>query len=409
MTRRGAGLRVLVVHNAYSSRIPSGENVVVHDEVAWLRDAGVDVELHEVSNDELTTDDAAARARRLVDTTWSRRARRRFADVVDRFAPDLVHVHNLFPLLSASVPAEALRRRLPTVWTAHNRRLLCARGGNFRDDAPCYQCRPGWRAPSVWHACYAESRGATALMGSATAAFLRLVRRRPIVAVAPSDHMRRWLVDTVGIDDDRVRVKRNGVAEPPVDVDPDGAASSRTFVFAGRLEDYKGTHLLLDAWRRIPDADVRLRIVGDGPLAGDVARAAEADTRITWTGYLPAHDIPAQLAMARAVLVPSLWDEPFGLVAVEAMACGRPIVSTRSGALTSLVDDECAWTVDADADALARTLREVAARDDDVIARASGARRRWAAHFSPPATTEALVDVYDHVLHSSGRTPRQVL
>ena len=56
-------MRVLVVHNAYSSRVPSGENLSVADEVAWLRDAGVDVAVHEVSNDTVVSAGAAGKAR----------------------------------------------------------------------------------------------------------------------------------------------------------------------------------------------------------------------------------------------------------------------------------------------------------------------------------------------------------
>jgi glycosyltransferase involved in cell wall biosynthesis len=404
--RKGSDLRVLVVHNAYSSRIPSGENVVVRDEIAGLREAGVDVELHEVSNDELVDEGPAGRARRLVETTWSRPAARRFDDAVRRNRPDVVHVHNLFPLLSASVPRVALRHGLPVVWSVHNRRLVCVKGGHFRADAPCHQCRPGWRAPGVWHGCYAESRGASALVTSATSLFRRMVRRRPITAVAPSRPMADWLTGVVGVPPERVHVKAHGVPPPTTsgagsageigEIAPD---ASRTLLFVGRLADYKGVHLLLDAWRRVGADDLRLVLVGDGPLAPDVAAAAADDPRVTWTGFVPPEEVATRLRRARAVLVPSRWEEPFGRVAVEAMAAGRPVVATGRGALADIVDAGCGWVVDADDPGdLARTVDHLAADDAGVAARGDAARRRYAERYSPAASTAALLALYDQVV-----------
>ena len=396
MTRRGSDLGVLVVHNGYSSRIPSGENAVVHDEVGWLRAAGVDVELHEVSNDELVDEDVTSRARRLVDTTWSRPAARRFDDVLRRAQPDVVHVHNLFPLLSASVPRVALRHRVPVVWSVHNRRLTCVKGGHFRNDAPCHQCRPGWRLPGVWHGCYAESQGASALVTSATSIFRRMVRRHPITAVAPSQHVADWLTDVVEVPASRVHVKAHAVPEPARGDHPP-PATRRTFLFVGRLADYKGIRLLLDAWQAVRADDVTLDIVGDGPLAADVAAAAAHDPRITVAGFVPPTDVAARVARARAVLVPSLWEEPFGRAAAEAMAQGRPVLATTRGALADIVDDSCGWVVDGDPPdpaAFAQAIEAIAGDDAGVARRGAAAQRRFTERYSPAASTDALVAIY---------------
>src|SRR5688572_22957294 len=171
-------MRVLVVHNRYSSRVPSGENLAVDDEVTWLRAAGVEVETFEASNDDVLGAGAVAKARQALESLWSLSAQRKFASVLDQFSPDLVHVHNLFPLLTARVPWRALRRRVPVVWTVHNRRLTCVIGTNFRDGRRCHDCRPGWRIPGVRHACYGGSGVASALVTGSTTIYRRLARQR---------------------------------------------------------------------------------------------------------------------------------------------------------------------------------------------------------------------------------------
>jgi glycosyltransferase involved in cell wall biosynthesis len=397
-------MRVLVVHNRYSSRVPSGENLAVDDEVRWLRDAGVEVHRHEVTNDDMVDPGVLGRVRDGVAGVWSAPARRQFVAVLDAVAPDVVHVHNLFPMLTGSVPAAARQRGVPVVWTVHNRRVRCVGGGWFRDGRACHDCRPGWRVPGVVHGCYAESRAASAVVTAGTTTFRLSVRRHDgITALAISDVMARWLADATGLAPGRVVTKYNGVAGP--DAPPPAAADQRAFVFLGRLSAYKGVDLLLDAWRRA-DVDAELRIVGDGDLADDVRAAAAADPRIRWVGQVAPTDIGEHIAAARAVVVPAVWVEPFGRTAAEALAHGRPVITTGTGGLAEIVDDASGWVTGCSAEAMAGALRAAASDDDEIARRGAHARERHAATFSPEATTSALVGVYERLTTGQMRAGR---
>jgi glycosyltransferase involved in cell wall biosynthesis len=387
-------MRVLVVHNRYSSRSPSGENLAVDDEIRWLGEAGVDVVSHQVSNDEMVDVGPLARVRDGLGAVWSLGARRRFEAALDESRPDLVHVHNLFPLLTSSVPTAARRRTLPVVWTVHNRRVRCVAGGYFRGGEPCHQCRPGWRVPGVIHGCYADSRSASALVTASTSLWRRAARRG-VTAVAISELIADWLTTTGGFPRTAVRVKLNGVAGP--EDRPPPAGEQRGFLFVGRLSAYKGVALLLDAWRRA-DVDAELHILGDGDLAGDVRAAADADPRIRWTGQVPPAAVAAHLAAARAVVVPSLVDEGFGRVAAEAMAHGRPVITTGRGALTEVVDDTTGWITGTDPAAVAAAIAEAAASPGAVDRRGEAAVARHAARFSPRVTTDALLAIYEEAV-----------
>lgn len=386
-----------MVHNRYSSRVPSGENLAVDDDVRWLRAAGVEVLRHEVTNDEIVSPGPLARARDGIDAVWSLPARRRFLASLDELRPDVVHVHNLFPLLTGSVPRAARTRGVPVVWTVHNRRVRCVAGGYFREGAACHECRPGWRVPGVVHRCYAESAAASALVTVASSLFRTTARRGGVTAIAISDAMGRWLTTTGGFPADRVRVRHNGVDGPPVPVPP--AVEQRRFLFLGRLSAYKGVDLMLDAWRRA-DVDAELHIVGDGDLADDVAAAAAADPRITWVGNVEPDRIGEQIATARAVIVPSVWDEPFGRTAAEALAHGRPVITTGTGGLAEIVDNDCGWVTGTESEHVARALTDAASDDSGVADRARAARDRWSTTFSPEATTATLLEVYQDARRS---------
>jgi glycosyltransferase involved in cell wall biosynthesis len=377
--------------------VPSGENVSVDQEVRWLREAGVDVIVHEVSNDEVLGGGLATKLRAAGETVWSPRAASRFGRVVERERPDLIHVHNLFPLLTASVPWAGLRRRVPVVWTARNLRTVCVEGTHFRAGGDCTDCRPGWRVPGIRHGCYRGSVAASALVTGATSIFRRLARTR-VTTIATSETMRRWLVSEAGFAPDRVWLKYNGAPEPaPLEPVLDPARSS-TFVFVGKFAAYKGIDLLLDAWRRVTSPAARLCFVGDGPEVGRVEAAVAADDRITWTGRLPMAGVVEQVAAARAVVVPSVWEEPFGRVAIEAFALGRPVITTGRGGLHEVVGDEAGWITGTDPDALARAIDEAAASDAEVSARGAAGRDRHARLFTPKATTAALLEIYQATL-----------
>lgn len=408
-------MRVMVVHNRYSSRVPSGENLSVQDEVAWLRAAGVEVATHVVSNDVIGGGTVVTKARQAAEMPWSWSARRRLEGDLERVRPDVVHIHNLFPLLTASVPWAALRAGLPVVWSCRNRRAVCVEGTHFRDGSPCHQCRPGWRVPGVRHGCYqrlavgrgevspAASCAASALVTVSSGAFRAIARRR-VIAVGIAENVRDWLVSSAGFSPDRVRVKFNGVASPDPAIPLPPAQDGHEFLFAGQLADYKGLPLLLDAWRRTSSPRARLRIVGGGTCAPDVEAAAGADPRITYVGTVPPSAMATEMALARVVIAPSTTPETFGRVAAEALAHGRPVITTGLGGLGEIVDDSCGWVTGTDPAALADAI-ELAAADDRVVAgKGEAGRRRHARLFSPEATTAALVDIYREAIDlGSGR------
>lgn len=411
-------MRVLVVHNHYSSRVPSGENLSVDDEVTWLRAAGIDVHRHSVSNDDAMAATGAGKLRQAAEMPWSHGARRRFEADLERVRPDVVHVHNLFPLLTPSVPWAAVRDGVPVVWTCRNRRVVCVEGTNYRAGSTCQLCRRGWRLPGVRHGCYqrlAVARGtatpaaatvASGLVTLSTTAFGRIARRH-VLAIGITDDVARWLVETAGFAPERVRVKYNGIAGPGPHQALPPPERCDTFLFAGQLADYKGLPLLLDAWQRTEASDVRLRIVGDGMCAPDVVAAARADPRITAVGSLTPGEMAGEFSRARVVVAPSTTPETFGRVAAEAMAFGRPVITSGLGGLGEIVGDACGWITGTDPAVLARAIGEAAASDGVVATKGAAGRDRHARLFSPEATTRALIEVYGEAIAGAGRRGRR--
>lgn len=119
----------------------------------------------------------------------------------------------------------------------------------------------------------------------------------------------------------------------------DGALMHITYV--GRLVTEKGVWMLLDALGRLYHRVV-LDVVGEGPLAGPLQDAVDGmpHALVNLHGYLPPDGVRAVLARSAALVVPSVWEEPLGLVVLEAMACGVPVVATAVGGIPEIVQHD---------------------------------------------------------------------
>ena len=132
---------IFIVHNRYRSEFPSGENRVVECEITDLRDAGVEVLTYLRSSDEIADMGPWARAKLPLAPIQGTEAVHDIGILIKQFRPDIMHVHNLYPLISPAVTDVAYDAGVPVVHTVHNYRHVCVKGTFFRDGAPCESCR----------------------------------------------------------------------------------------------------------------------------------------------------------------------------------------------------------------------------------------------------------------------------
>ena len=153
--------RILIAHNTYQQR--GGEDSVVEAEAALLRQNGHEVEIYTRSNDEINS---ITKTSLLRQTLWSGRTVRDLNGLFANFKPQLVHVHNTFPLISPSLYWAAHRHNVPIVQTLHNFRLLCPQAMFLRESKVCEECngRLPWRA--VAHRCYRDSLSGSSVLTS---------------------------------------------------------------------------------------------------------------------------------------------------------------------------------------------------------------------------------------------------
>ena len=384
-------MNVLLVHNRY--RQAGGEDAVFRAERRMLEKRGHEVAVYERSNDEIDGYDGLRRGSLPLRTVWAWDSRRALEALIRRRRPDVAHFHNTFPLISPAAYAVCRARGVPVVQTLHNYRLLCPGGTLTRDGRTCRECVDHSLARSVRHGCYRGSRlGSAVVAASLTAHRRRGTWARDVnVYVALSEDGRARFAD-LGLPAQRIAVKPNFLASNPGRREGDGDYA----LFVGRLSEEKGVATLLSAWRA-RSCPPPLRIAGDGPLRGLVEAAAREIDAVDFLGWLEPSKILDQIRGARFIVVPSEWYETFGMVVIEAFACGVPVLVSRMGSLPELVDDGRTGLVfdpgdpDALADCADRAWRDV----QGLRAMGRAARDEFEEHYTAERNHDLLMQIYD--------------
>lgn len=340
-------MRVLQIHNRY--RQFGGEDVVAAQQFQLLQAAGHRVESWWPQNAPGPTATLA-----LAGSLWNPRTAQRVERLVERFRPDIAHIHNTWFTVSPSAVTTLRRLGVPVVLSLHNYRLVCAAATLFRDGAPCEDCLGSHPWHAVRHRCY---RGSVIQSAIAAGGIARQKSRRTWYDdvdrfLALSDFARERFI-AGGLPADRISVTANSVDDPGPRAQPPSA--SDVVLFVGRLSEPKGVHVLLDAWARAAPP-LRLVIAGTGPLEASLRQSAPAS--VTFTGLL-SHEATRDLMLeARALVLPSVWYEGQPLVLLESAAAGLPVLLSDLGAMSGLLapDAEALLFPAGSADALSARL-----------------------------------------------------
>jgi len=386
-------VKILVAHNYYQQ--PGGEDATCEQECKLLEREGHQVVFYRRSNREIEGLTGWRRLRLSAETIWNKRSRQEFRKLLEDERPDIVHAHNTFVVLSPSIFAACEEAGVPVVQTVQNYRLFCAAATFFRDGKVCEECLHHGLWRGVRHACYHQSRPATAVV----ALMIALNRRRGswpgkvgrIIAV--TQFSRRKMIEA-GLPEEQVVVKPNFVYPDP----GEGRKSRDYALFVGRLSPEKRVSTLLKAWSRLR-GPVPLLIAGGGPEREALEEQARRSglTSVQFLGQLPRSKTIETIQGARFLAFPSEWYEGFPVTICEAFACGTPVLCSRLGAMEEVVDDGRTGFHFAPGDAAELAERAAWAWDHPADMRIMGqeARREFEAKYTAESNYPILMDIYE--------------
>ena len=295
-----------------------------------------DVEYFIGSTKEFLGPDMASKIRAPFNAFYNLPVAQRLRKYQEIGAFDLWQVHNVLPALSPSVYQTAFDLKVPIVHYLHNYRMGCTNGFFLNHGQPCERCLGGNFWPAFQTACWRNSRLISGLMGL----ILRRVRsigtfNKVAAWISISEFQRKKHVE-MGIPANHIHNIHHfyeSSAPPPPSI-PSGDT-----LFLGRLSQEKGVDLLLRAWAKVRNGSRRLVIAGTGPEESSLKKLASDLNlaNVVFTGFLDKEQQVSLWSNSSALVVPSIWDEPFGMVVLEAWAKERPVVAFAKGALPELI------------------------------------------------------------------------
>jgi glycosyltransferase involved in cell wall biosynthesis len=392
-------MRVLLMHNTYQDR--GGEDVVFVQERRLLESAGHEIVEYQRHNTEIKQYSTLRKASLAGRTVWASDSHRELGTLLRQTRPDVVHIHNTFPLISPSVYWACRKEQVPVVQTLHNYRLFCPGANFFRAGKVCEDCIDGNFWKGVQHGCYRNSRAETAPVAlmlyvhHARKTWHRMVDRYIVL----TGFARSRFVQA-GLPPEKIVIKPNCV-------DPDPGAKTEEGSYAlcvGRVSDEKGVSTLMKAWQQLPRT-CTLRVVGDGPARAQLQAQAAADglSNIAFLGQQPRERVIEAMKGARFVVFPSELYENLPLTIIEAFACGTPVLASRLGAMSEIVEEGRTGLFfrAGDASDLARVAAQVWNRPEQLRILGKQARREYEDKYTAAANVRQLTEIYRGVIARS--------
>ena len=328
-------------------------------------------------------------------------SRRRFEQSLAEHPADVALFHNLYPVASPSLYRSAQKRGLPVVQYLHNFRPFCVSGTVYARGQMLTEALHGnyWR--EVRFASWQDSVVKSAIF----AVMLRMLHAsgwmRSVKAwVAISEFMRDRLVEA-GVDASRIHALRHSwdaMSEAPAPED------GGYYLYLARLVEVKGVEPLLKAWNalrtQLGDRTPALHIAGEGPLEAMVKQHAEHNPSIKFLGLIDGDTKAIELRGCRAMLVPSTWWEPLGLVVYEAYDYAKPVLAARAGGLIETVShgETGLMHEPGNVEELVRDVLAMEAHSSDQRQVMGNAGRQWLLR---ETSVKAWQDRFDEILQSA--------
>ncbi|MDH3274513.1 MAG: glycosyltransferase family 4 protein [Gammaproteobacteria bacterium] len=390
-----------MVHNYYGSLAPSGENRVFEAERALLQQRGHEVSEYVRHNDTIRAKGIRGLVQGAFATPWNPWAAAHMRHAVEAFRPEVVHVHNTFPLLSPAI-FFAIGNKAAKVLTLHNYRLFCAAAIPMRNGHVCTECLDRHSAwPALRYGCYRGNRLASIPLALSIELHRKLGTwmHRVDAFITLTDFQRDKMI-AAGLPANRVYVKPNFFSGYPVPVE--WQERGNYAVYAGRLSAEKGVEMLIQAWLSWGSQAPELRVLGNGPLRNVLEKMVmdSPTAKVRFMGQVSRQVAHQQIANAKLMVMPSLCFEGFPMAICEAFAFGTPLAVSNIGPFPSVVRHGVSGIIfsPGDVHALVRAMQTIWNSPTALEDLSAGARVAFEHHYNEVANYQMLTEIYSKAM-----------
>lgn len=331
---------------------------------------------------------------------YCRDAKKKLEKFIKEKSIDLAHLHIFYGTLTSSILAPLYNSSIPIVHHLHEYRSFCSVYTASRSGSTCSSCRKGSYLPGLLYRC---NRGSffRSLLSTIEmyASDLLGGKRLPKMLLAVSNFQRKILVKQ-GVDNRKILTLYNPISQDFINKVEYKKSVKAGVLFVGRVEDYKGVFDFLELAKRVKD--LNFTIIGDGGAFNRVKLEIKNSklNNVYLLGAKSKREVIEEMEQHKIMVVPSKWNETFGLTAAEGMAAGLPVIVTNMGGLPEVVKHgECGYVVN-NGDISDMVSKIKLLNTDKVLYEqfSVNARRRALTEFSEESYYSRLLEIYTQVL-----------
>ncbi|WP_018478608.1 glycosyltransferase family 4 protein [Pontibacter roseus] len=393
-------MRILILHNHYKQT--GGEDTVFHAEAALLEQHGHQVEKLAFDNSQVNS--LTEKLEAALGVVYNPKSAKQVEEKIRTFRPDVIHVHNFFPLLSPAIFYVANKMHVPIAMTLHNYRLICPSALlYYKDQVQTENIHKTFPLAAIRQKVYRDSAMQTASVVLATGMHKLLGTWQHKVD--------RFIALTQGaanlFQNSSLKLRPEQLVVKPNFAEDLGMAETTRkdyFLYVGRLTREKGIETLLRAHALKP---FPLKIVGDGPLRERVEAHVAQHPLAEYVGFQNRQGVLELLKRARGLIFSSEWLETFGMTIIEAFSTGTPVVAAKIGGAEQLVEDGVNGLhyTPGDAAGLAQKVQVLAQNPQLVTKLGLAARQSYEANYTPEANYRMLLSIYEGMLGRGNKKP----
>jgi len=330
-------MKILICHNYYINR--GGEDVIFEYEADILQSKGYDVVLYCKHNKSINS--FIKKIGVFLNFFFSFNTFREVKKIIKKEKPDVVHIHNIFSLISPSIYFVLKRYKIPIIQTIHNFRFFCSNGLCLRNGKICTKCLEN-RFSNIFNIC--NNKKLYDFILSCVIYFIRKFRiydRFIDYFIVPSIFVRNKMIEC-GLSGNKIFIKRHLLNSKKIFIKENNYKiidDDKYFLFIGRLSEEKGVTDLIKIFKEI--RKIKLKILGDGPLISSISKLIEHDNlnNIKMFGYAKGNLKNKLISDGLAVIIPSICFENCPLVLIESLMMGTPVIVNNIGALPEFISN----------------------------------------------------------------------
>ena len=394
-------MKVLIIHNFYQSKSPSGENQLVLDEMKLLRSHNnIQVKEFFFQSDSFYSHSPIGKLKMLLNIPWNFGLNKKIKSTLREFKPDVIHIHNTFPFISPSIFYKL--RKYPIIFTLHNYRIFCASGTPLRDNKICLECfEKNSFLPSLKYGCYRNSKIQTlpVFLKIVLANFFKVWEKYVKTFFVFSSFQKQLLSNTFLTNPNIRFVKKSNFMEDSSDENIPLNQREKRVVFIGRLSNEKGILQLLDAWDETKN-DYMLSIIGDGPLLEQCAKRIKND-RVLLEGKKSKQEVMQYIKNSQLTIIPSICIEGFPMLIAESFSQGTPILASNYGPLPEyIIEGKTGFLIDPiDKKQFSKTIDSILNNKQILETVSNNCKEYFLNHLTSRRNLEILISEYSRAVN----------